>query len=429
MSINWSKRACCCRKLAAAGLVASFFWEQYRISSVVCYAPRRKTDMQSHLRTFYFFLRWASFLLAAAVLTNSAAFGQRIRNESGQVSATLHRAVTEASTKYKIPGLAVALIQQGRVVGIEVSGVRDMNSSAPVTENTVFEAGSLSEPVFAYAILDLAAEGRLDLGAPVTQYFPLPYHRIANPFLPATSPIQMDQITDVRFQQITGIRLLNHTSGMPNWVLNDHLRLLFNPGERWSYSGEGEVYLQHAAEQVTGQSFASLVSRYVFGPAAMTHSGYVWRPEYEASIATGYDRDGHPVPSNHYVRAIGPKTLYTTVGDYSRFVCMVLASSIRQRIHEGAVSLMLNPTVSVDSSNAFSWGMGWGLEQSAGNTYFFHWSAQPGFSSFVIASRKTGDGIVLFSIGENGLNAARDIIQTTLGGDHPVFKSPILHQP
>lgn len=375
------------------------------------------------------FLRIACFLLAVTMVVGNYAGAQRIRNEPDQISATLRHAVQEAGTKYKVHGLAVALIQQGHVAGIEVFGVRDEESKAPITENTIFEAGSLSEPIFAYAMLELAAEGRLDLGAPVTHYFPLPYHRIANPFLVDPSSVQMDQITDIRFQQITGIRLLNHTSGMPNWVINDHLRLLFNPGEKWSYSGEGEVYLQRAAEQLTGQPIDSLVSRSVLGPFGMTHSSYVWRPEYEASIATGYDRGGHPVPPNHYRRAIGPMTLYTTVGDYARFVCMVLASSPRQRLHEGVVSLMLNPTVTVDSANSFSWGMGWGLEQSAGNSYFFNWSGQPGFSALVIASRKTGGGLVLFCSGENGLQAARDIVLAILGGGHPIFQSPLLQHP
>ena len=72
--------------------------------------------------------------------------------------------------------------------------------------------------------------------------------------------------------------------------------------------------------------------------------------------------------------------------------------------------------------------MGWGLEQGANGPYFFNWSAQPGFYSFVMASRKTGDGVVLFTNSENGLPAARDIVQAVLGGDHPAFKSKVLAQ-
>src|ERR1700680_2478457 len=188
------------------------------------------------------------FVVGVSLLAISS-HAQRNSQERQQFSPTLRRAVQDVAAKYKIPGMAVALIEQGRLRDIEVFGVRDKKSNAPVTENTVFEAGSLSEPVFAYAVLELAAEGRLDLGVPLTQYLPLPYRRNSNPFL-VGSIAPIDQVTDVRFQQITAIRTLNHTSGLPNWALDDHLRLLFTPGEKWSYSAEGEVYLQRIVEQI-----------------------------------------------------------------------------------------------------------------------------------------------------------------------------------
>jgi CubicO group peptidase (beta-lactamase class C family) len=351
---------------------------------------------------------------------------QRNSQERQGFSPALRRAVQDVAAKYKIPGIAVALIEQGRLRDIEVFGVRDKKSNAPVTENTVFEAGSLSEPIFTYAVLELAAEGRLDLGVPLTQYLPLPYRRNSNPFL-VGSIAPIDQVSDVRFRQITAIRTLNHTSGLPNWALDDHLRLLFTPGERWSYSAEGEVYLQHIVEQIAGQPFESLLDRTVLGPFGMGQSSFVWRPQYEASIATGHDLAGNPVASHRYVQPVGAETLYTTVADYARFVSGVLASSIRQRQHESVVSLMLNPTVSVDESLSLSWGLGWGLENPNKDLYFFHWDASPGFYSFVMASRKTGGGIVIFTNSENGLDAARDIVKSVLGGDHPVFKSTLLH--
>ena len=376
--------------------------------------------------THRFFRQITILVLLVSTPMAGSMIAQRNRLAEQSFSPAVKAMLPQVAAKYRIPGLVVALIQNGRVVGIETFGVLDTKSKAPITENTVFEAGTLSEPVFAYAVLELAAEGRLDLGAPVTQYFPLPYLRNPNPFSSGASSTPVDQITDVRFDQITGIRILNHTSGLPNWALNDHLRLLFPPGEKWSYSSEGEVYLQRAVEHVTGQPFDDLVSRTVLGPYGMTHSSYVWRSDYEGSTATGYDANGRPISPNRYALAIGPKTLYTTAVDYARFVSIVLASSVRQRLHEGIVSLMLQPTVTVDDSISFSWGMGWGLENSANGPYFFNWSAQPGFDSFVMASRKTGDGVIVFTNSDNGLEAARDIVQAALGGDHPAFKSPLL---
>ncbi|MBZ5642601.1 MAG: beta-lactamase family protein [Acidobacteriia bacterium] len=351
---------------------------------------------------------------------------QRTRDLEHRNSAQLRGQLAQVAAKYKIPGIVAAAIQNGRVSSVEAFGERDVATHSPMTENTVFEAGTLSEPVYAYAVLELAAEGRLDLGAPVTQYFPLPYMRNPDPFSAAQPGMQMDQVTDVRFEQMTGIRILNHTSGLPNWAPNDHLRLVNSPGQKWSRSGEGEVFLQRAVEHMTGLPFDELASRTVLGPYGMVHSGYTWRDGFAADKATGYDAGGNAVPAHHYSQAVGPMTLYTTAADYARFVAIVLASSVRQRLHEGVVSLMLNPTTSVDDAFSFSWGMGWGLEQTAKGPYFFNWSAQPGFYCFVMASRKNGDGVVIFTNSENGLPAAREIVQTVLGGDHPVLKSPIL---
>lgn len=382
--------------------------------------------MGSDRKNARFIERAAVCALLALLPAAGVSEAQRNRGAEQQSSAQLRGLLPQVAAKYKIPGIVAAVIQNGRVAAVEAFGVRDVASHSPMTEDTVFEAGTLSEPVFAYAVLELAAEGHLDLGAPVTQYFPLPYRRNPNPFSAAGNSTQMDQVTDVRFEQITGVRILNHTSGLPDWAPGDHLRLLYSPGEKWSRSGEGEVFLQRAVEHMTDQPFDALASRTVLGPYGMTHSGFVWRGGYEGTTATGYDAAGNSVTPHHYSQAIGPMTLYTTAGDYARFVSIVLASSVRQRLHEGVVSLMLNPTASVDDSFSFSWGMGWGLEQGAKGPYFFNWSAQPGFYGFVMASRKTGEGVVVFTDSENGLPAARDIVQAILGGDHPLFKSPIL---
>lgn len=364
--------------------------------------------------------------LMCAELLSEIAQAQFPGRTDREPSGELRKIVPSVAAKYKIPGLAVALIENGRVRDIVANGVRDKVSGLPIDENTVFEAASLSKPVFAYGVLRMVAEGKLNLGSPLTQYLPLPYLREADPFHPPKIN-SVDPIYEPQFNQITALRVLNHTSGMPNWARNQHLMLLFPPGEKWSYSSEGYVYLQRVVEHVTGEPLASFAQRSVLGPLGMSQSSFVWRPEYETRMATGYDRSGARVGSLRYTLPVASTTMYTTINDYARFVTSVLASAPRQRAHESAVSLMLNPTVTVDSSLSFSWGLGWGLETFAGDLYFFHWGANPGFQSFVMASRKTGQGIVILTNSENGLEAAREIVRATMGGNHRIFESRLLH--
>jgi CubicO group peptidase (beta-lactamase class C family) len=366
------------------------------------------------------------FWFLGVFLLSVSARGQVSPREGREPATELRKLAPTVAAKYKVPGLAVALIENGRLRDIVVYGVRDKVSGARIDENTIFEAASLSKPVFAYGVLRTVADGKLNLGSPLTQYLPLPYLREADPFHPPKIN-SVDPIYEPQFNQITAFRVLNHTSGMPNWARNEHLMLLFPPGAKWSYSSEGYVYLQRVMEHISGEPLETFAERTVLGPLGMSSSSFLWRTEYEKRIATGYDRSGTPAASLRYTLPVASTTLYTTIGDYARFVTSVLASAPRQRAHESAVSLMLNPTVTVDPALSFSWGLGWGLETFAGDLYFFHWGANPGFQSFVMASRKTGQGIVILTNSENGLEAAREIVRATMGGNHRIFESPLLH--
>jgi len=317
----------------------------------------------------------------------------------------------------------VALIEQGQLHAIEVFGVRDQKSALPVTANTIFEAGSLGEPMYAYAVLLLAANGKFYPGAPLTTYLPLPYVRDFDFFSPTS---RTESLYDPLLNQITAIRVMNHTSGMPESAWNQTLRFQSLPGQKWSYSNEGYLYLQHVVEHVTGESSEEFLSRSLLRPAGMVRSNFIWQEAYAAEMATGYDRSGAPVAAHHYSRPTATATLYATIGDYTRFVMRLLASAQEQTAHESAVSLMLNPTVSVENANSFSWGLGVGLEKNGDDFFFFHRGNNPGFQCFVMASRKTGAGIVIFTNSGNGLDAVPEIVGAALGGNHPVFKSSFL---
>jgi D-alanyl-D-alanine-carboxypeptidase/D-alanyl-D-alanine-endopeptidase len=154
---------------------------------------------------------------------------------------------------------------------------------------------------------------------------------------------------------------------------------------------------------------------------------FQWSEAYASEMAPGYDRSGMPLEIHRYAHPAAAATLYTSVRDYAQFITYILASAPAQRAHESAVSLMLNPTVSVDDAAPFSWGLGLGLEKKADDLFFFRRENSPGFQSFVIASRKTGSGVVIFTNSGNGLDAVPDIIASALGGTHLILRSALLH--
>lgn len=185
--------------------------------------------------------------------------------------------------------------------------------------------------------------------------------------------------------------------------------------------------MQHVLEHITGEAFEDFVLQNALGPAGMSHSSFIWRDEFAGGVATGYDRSGAPVEPHLYARPAAATTLYTSLREYTQFVMGLLASAPAQHSHESAVSQMLGPTVSVPDTAPFSWGLGVGLEQTDDNVFFVHRENNPGFQSFVIASRKTGIGLVIFTNSGNGLQALPDILAVTLGGNHPILNSAFLH--
>ena len=136
----------------------------------------------------------------------------------------------------KIPGMSIAFINHGEVVHHRVMGYASKEQELPVTNTTIFEAASLSKPVFAYFVMKYVDEGKLDLDKPLYEY--LPYEDIAY---------------DERYKQITARMVLSHSSGFPNWRNNhpeNKLFIKFDPGTDYMYSGEGYMYLSKVLKHI-----------------------------------------------------------------------------------------------------------------------------------------------------------------------------------
>lgn len=348
---------------------------------------------------------------------------QRSNFPGHENSPELQKAISDAAHKYKIPGIAAAWIEHGQIKAIETYGTRDQKSGAPLTSNTVFDAGSLGEPVYAYSLLLLSAEGHFNLGSPIPFYFPPPYVRQLDA---SASTSQTESLYDPRFNQITAGRVMNHTSGMPDWTPGQHLQLRNEPGKKWSYSSEGYLYLQKAVEQSTGESLENLVTRSILAPARMTRSSFSWSVAYANDFATGYDATGAAVEPKRFARPVATLAFYTSLREYAQFITYLMATSPAQRAHESAVSLMLAPSISVDDSVPFFWGLGLALEKDRGDLYFFHRARPRGSRCFVIASRASGNGIVIFTNSDNGLDSVADILAATGLAGHAVIKSDFL---
>src|SRR4051794_26694568 len=139
--------------------------------------------------------------------------------------------------EHHVPGVSLAVIGGAKMSERRAFGVKDSASTVPVDDATMFEAASMSKPVFAYAVLKLCERGVIDLDTPLTHY-------TSSRFLTG----------DARLDLITARHVLTHTTGFPNWRSEKRpLSIAFTPGTQWSYSGEGYSYLQSVITELTRQ--------------------------------------------------------------------------------------------------------------------------------------------------------------------------------
>lgn len=336
----------------------------------------------------------------------------------------------------RVPGVAIGYVENGKATWTGNFGVRNAETKTPVTNDTVWQVGSLSKPVFALAVMKLVEEGKLDLDRPLADYVP------------------GDLIKDEpRAKLITSRHALSHSTGLQNWRFQagQNLQMSFAPGERWSYSGEGIYYLQRAVEQITGSGFEELMQSRVLGPLGMTSSSYFWRPDYENRIVTAHNNDGSvavdymitnsprmqklvdewkkpvatwraedlekaqgevekrfpPFPTFFAVNAAG--TLFSTISDYSKFLISMFDSRFDH---------VFKPQVKIN--DAVSWGLGWGLQTQKDSMQFWHWGEGINYRTFVIGDRKSRCGLVVFTNARKGRVIWERIVMEA-AGDQPLM--------
>jgi CubicO group peptidase (beta-lactamase class C family) len=327
-------------------------------------------------------------------------------------SANLHDTLTVLAETHHVCNVAVAVIRNRKLQALDAA--TGCAPAAAPNPDSVFQAASLSKPVFAYAVLKLVAQGKMGLDAPVTQYLPHGYRHRFDPLKAQPSEL----VTDPRLQAITVRMVLNHTSGLPNWA-SGALGFESPPGAKWHYSGEGYVLLQRAVEAVTGQPLDRFMAAQVFEPLAMHHSDYVWNERLAPRILPGTRANGSPRTTLDLNSPVAAFSLYTSAADYGKFLARLLND-------DDVLRQITASPVTVDASLGLGWGLGWGIARGKEDLYIWQWGNNTGYRAFAIASVRTGDGFVMLTNGENGLKLAAPVTRKILPDEHTLFQSPML---
>lgn len=347
----------------------------------------------------------AGFMLSLLTLSGCA-----VSPQMEAAPGTVHDALSVLAEQHHVCAVAVAVIRDRKVAAVETAtGCQPTPALRP---DSVFQAASLGKPVFAYAVLQLAAQGRLALDTPLVAYLPEGYRHRFYPLQAEPSEL----VTDPRLQAVTARMVLNHTSGLPNWA-SGPLGFVSAPGTRWTYSGEGYVLLQRAVEAITGQPLDQWMADHMFGPLAMRHSSYVWSERI--APLPGTKANGAPRATRKVATPVAAFSLYTTAEDYGKFLARMLGD-------DAVVAQVTAAPVSVDPELGIGWGLGWGIERAKDDTYIWQWGNNLGYRAFAIGSARTGDGMVMLTNSENGLKLAEPMTRKILPGEHKLFRFPLL---
>jgi CubicO group peptidase (beta-lactamase class C family) len=211
-----------------------------------------------------------------------------------------------------VQGLALAVIEDGRVAHVAAYGRRNAERDLPLTTDTIMYGASLTKTAFAYLVLQLVDEGRLDLDASVADLLPRP--------LPEYDDYA-DLAGDERWRALTPRILLTHTSGFANfrWLEADQrLRFHWDPGTRYGYSGEGFYLLQLVLEEGLGLDVGQQMQTRVFDRFGMTRTSMTWRPDFAANLADGYGLDGAVEPHDERSSVSAAGSMDTSIADQAR---------------------------------------------------------------------------------------------------------------
>ncbi|HTQ51080.1 MAG TPA: serine hydrolase domain-containing protein [Candidatus Acidoferrales bacterium] len=326
--------------------------------------------------------------------------------------------ITARMQQQHIPGLSLAIIQDGKIIKAKGYGFTDQSSRVPVTAHTLFLAGSVSKSVAAFGALRLVQEGQLTLDADVNTRL-------------RTWKVPENKFT--KDQKVTLREILSHSAGLtvhgfPGYARTASIPTLVQvldgvkpantpairvdtiPGSEWRYSGGGYTVMQQLMMDVTGNPFPKFMSDTVLQPLGMTNSTYEQPLPKDLAMlaATGYYASGRAVEGKwHVYPEMAAAGLWTTPSDLARFAIAIqqaLAGKSNPVLSPATTRLMLTRQKANDGLGVFLGGRGQSLR-------FSHGGRDEGFDAFMVAYADTGQGAVIMINANDDSGASNKIIE------------------
>ncbi|MFK7771916.1 MAG: serine hydrolase domain-containing protein [Saprospiraceae bacterium] len=303
-----------------------------------------------------------------------------------------------------IPAISIAIINDAKTVYHRAIGVNHLIKKEPINEHSIFEAASLSKPIFAFFILKLSEKGFIDLDRPL--YFYLPDEKMER---------------DQRYKEVSARSVLRHTSGFTNWRWFDShpegveidrgdFFMVSEPNTKFDYSGEAYQYLARVIAHlcfINMNELGDLFSKEISTPLEMEHAYFVWDDFLMEHKVYGHKGNkpqnrngGGGLPSHNSLIFSAAGGLKTEAKNYAKFINTIL---LQKGLSKKTFKDMLSPQVelSKESSNYLengitAWGAGFGIQPMESDTIYRHGGNNSDFQSEMAFSLNQKFGYVFF---------------------------------
>lgn len=318
---------------------------------------------------------------------------------------------------------------QGNVHGLVCAQDTVFDMPLPIGEESIFQAASLSKPLFAYIVMKMVDRGEIDLDTPISEY------------------TDIDRFEDKEMAGVLTPRIvLSHQTGLPNWATSpssdewptSRITFKYSADSCFAYSGEGYAFLQRAVEAIQGQPLDEIARREVFVPFDMPSTSYAWQPAYDTLALPGYNREGENRGQGRHPRANCAYTLRTNAIEYSHFLQRGLleGEGLSEAAHEEMFRLQVHAQRYADEPRACDssvfWCLGFGAltEEAAdspdgvdapeGGEYFWHWGDNGNFKALWLLHPATQEGFVYFSNRATGHDLLDPFLKQLTGDELPL---------
>jgi CubicO group peptidase (beta-lactamase class C family) len=364
--------------------------------------------------------------------------------------------IGEILNRWPAVGLAVGVVRDGSLELFHGHGVADIASNTPITEDTVFRIASITKTFTAIAVMQLYEQGLVDLDAPANDYLR------AYQLIPAKAS----------FRPATVRHLLTHAAGIPQMVLPSRalttiftgswlteggesfklgqplptlaeyyrggLRLVAEPGTRFTYSDHGFATLGQLVEDVSGKPLDRYFRERIFEPLGMADTDLVRSDRVASRLATGYSlrsNGAKAVTDREWVTA-GASSIYSTARDMARYLAALQGGGTGEHgsvLEPATLASMFEPHYQTDP-RVPGIGLAFFRANLGGHLAVEHQGILPGFNSQIWVAPRDGVGVMAFANGARQAMMwlpaeAAGLLKRLLGVPDEVIRTDVPHHP